>query len=58
MSIFAFTVKSRSLVSTQKTEYRPQASMNIDRDSLINDLRKALPNACVFKGMLELFSLI
>ncbi|XP_022325057.1 uncharacterized protein LOC111125467 [Crassostrea virginica] len=44
-------VKSRSLVSTQKTEYRPQASMNIDRDSLINDLRKALPNACVFKGI-------
>ena len=48
--VFTLTVKSRPLVSSQKTQYRPEESMTINTAALTDDLRKALPNACLFKG--------
>lgn len=43
--------KTRPLVSNlKKTQFKPLESLNIDRNTFIDELRKAVPNACLLKG--------
>ncbi|KAK3106464.1 hypothetical protein FSP39_020531 [Pinctada imbricata] len=41
--------KSRPLVSVQKKQYTPQASLMFSRQELLDGLKKTIPNACLFK---------
>lgn len=42
--------KTRPLVSNLKNQFKPLESLNIDRNTFIDELRKAVPNACLLKG--------
>uniref|UniRef100_K1R001 Uncharacterized protein n=1 Tax=Magallana gigas TaxID=29159 RepID=K1R001_MAGGI len=41
--------KTRPLVSNLKNQFKQLESLNIDRNRFIDELRKAVPNACLLK---------
>jgi hypothetical protein len=49
--------KGRPLVSKQKNQYKPQDSISLDKDTFIDALRQAVPNACLLKGILAIYQL-
>lgn len=56
ITLFYSVEKTRPLVSNLKNQFKPLESLNIDRNTFIDELRKAVPNACLLKGIIANFN--